>query len=31
MVFEETTLTTMDEIFNKALEVAKSGDGDFIQ
>lgn len=31
MVFEETTLTSMEEIFNKALEVAKSGDGDRCQ
>lgn len=31
MVFEETTLTTMGEIFDKALEVAKSGDGDRCQ
>lgn len=31
MVFEETTLTLMYDIFNKALEVAKSGDSDRCQ
>ena len=31
MVFEGNTLNTMGEIFNKALEIAKTGDGDRCQ